>query len=103
MRLECRRSRIDWDDDGQVTDYGWHATLYVRSRHRVRWCSTGNTTRMWPGVSRGADENCNRAITVTLWPLGHLNIWWEPNWRTDDDGMCDECGAELAAYGKGAA
>jgi hypothetical protein len=91
MRLEFRRSLIDWDDDGNVTDYGWHVTIYIRGKHRARWHSTKNTTRKWPGFSRGGDENCNRSVTVMLWPLGHLDVWWEPNWRTNEDGMCDDC------------
>lgn len=54
---------------------------------------------MWPRVSFGADENCNRAITFVLWPLGHLNIWWEPKWRTSADGPCEKCRAEARAEG----
>ena len=93
MGLEFARSRIDWNDDGNVTDYGWTLTLTVRGKHRVRWNSTRGTTRMWPRVRWGGDENCNRAVSLILWPLGHLDVWWEPNWRTDTDGMCEECQA----------
>lgn len=91
MRLEFSRSRIDWHDDGNVTDYGWSVMLYVNGKHRACWHSTRGTTRMWPRVTRGGDENCNRAVTFILWPLGHLDIWWEPNWRPEGSGLCDEC------------
>jgi hypothetical protein len=69
--------------------YGW----WIFFGKRVRWCSTKATTAMWPRIIRGADENCNRAITIVLWPLGSLDIWWELRWRTDEDGTCDECQA----------
>lgn len=72
-------------------DYGWGVTLLIRGRHRARWNSTRATTSGWPTISRGADENCNRAVTLTLWPLGSLDVWWETRWRTDADGMCDDC------------
>jgi hypothetical protein len=101
IRLAFHRSLFDWNDDGVVTDYGWYVTLLWRGQHRVRWNSTRGTSPMWPGISRGADENCNRAITVMLWPLGHLNVWWEPKWRTDADGQCDACIAELADFAAG--
>lgn len=91
-KVEFRRHIIDWNDDGKdVRDYGWDATLLIRGKHRARWTSTGGTSRMWPGFSKGTDENCNRAVTLMLWPLGHLSVWWEPKWRTDADGICDEC------------
>lgn len=95
MRLKWHRSLIDWDDDGNVTDYGWHVTLFVRGRHRACWHSTRNTTPMWPHVWAGADENCNRSWSVMLWPLGHLDVWWETHWREDGAGMCDDCKAEF--------
>jgi hypothetical protein len=67
--------------------YGW----WIEFGKRACWASRKSTTRMWPRIQRGADENCNRSITVVLWPLGHLDVWWEPNWRTDADGPCDTC------------
>jgi hypothetical protein len=73
--------------------YGWSLTLHVRGKHRVRWSSTRGTTRMWPRVIRGGDEDCNRAITFVLWPLGHLDVWWEPRWRPAGSGMCEQCRA----------
>ena len=102
-RMEFARSLIDWNDDGNVSDYGWWIMLYLRGRHRARWSSTKGTTRMWPHVSRGADENCNRSVTLHCWPIGHLDIWWETRWRTNVDGRCDSCRAEDAAYESGAA
>lgn len=89
MRLETYRS---------PNGYGWSATLLVGGKHRARWNSTKGTTRMWPQVIRGTDENCNRSVTIVLWPIGHLDIWWEPNWRTDADGPCDECKTFEANY-----
>lgn len=76
--------------------YGWWVTLYLRGKHRARWNSSKATSRMWPQVRTGADENCNRSVSFILWPLGHLDVWWETNWRTDADGQCDKCRAEMA-------
>jgi hypothetical protein len=67
--------------------YGW--SLFLGKR--IRWNSTGATSRLWPRISRGGDEDCNRAITIVLWPLGSLDVWWEPHWRPEGSGMCDEC------------
>jgi hypothetical protein len=78
--------------------YGWNVTLYIRGRHRARWHSRKATTRMWPRVRYGGDENCNRATTLILWPLGHLDVWWEPNWREEGLGLCDTC---LKEFGHG--
>jgi len=80
--------RFERSDHG----YGW----WLHLGKRVCWSSRKATTRMWPRVMRGADENCNRSVTVVLWPLGHLDVWWEPTWRTA--GRCDDCVAELAAF-----
>lgn len=66
--------------------YGWN----VKVGKRVRWCSTRATTPMWPGLHRGGDEHCNRAVTLMLWPLGHLDVWWEPHWHTGP-GFCETC------------
>lgn len=90
VRVEFERS-----DHG----YGWGVTLLVRGKHRARWASRKATTRMWPRISRDSDENCNRASTLVLWPLGHLDVWWEPNWRPEDAGVCDECRALAPAAG----
>lgn len=97
LRVEFGRSRIDWNDDGNVTDYGWWVMLYVRGKHRARWASTRGTTRMWPRITRGGDEDCNRAVTLMLWPLGHLDVWWETLWRPAGSGLCDPCRAEIEA------
>lgn len=75
--------------------YGW----WVDLGKRVRWYSRRATTPMWPRISTGADEHCNRAVTIVLYPLGHLDVWWEPKWRTAADGMCDGCKAEFRALG----
>lgn len=64
--------------------FGWEVFL----GKRISWSSTGATTRMWPRIVSGADEVCNRAVTVVLWPVGHLSVWWEPRWRTE---QCDDC------------
>ena len=93
ISLKFDRSIIHWPGDDEPMDYGWHVTLYWRGQHRVRWHSYKNTTRMWPHISRGADENCNRSVTVLLWPIGHLDVWWEPHFRWDEDGPCDHCRA----------
>ena len=74
--------------------YGW----WLHFGKRVSWSSRKATTRMWPRVMLGADENCNRSISVVLWPLGHLDVWWEPKWRTDEDGLCAACVAEMTAF-----
>lgn len=66
---------------------------WLRIGRRVSFASTGATTRMWPTVMLGADEKCNRSVTVVLWPLGHIDVWWEPKWRTQ---QCADCAAELA-------
>jgi hypothetical protein len=75
--------------------YGWSLMLHINGKHRARWNSTRATSMMWPGLSRGADEDCNRAVTLTLWPIGHLDIWWEPSWRAERSGICDKCAREL--------
>jgi len=112
IRLKFHRS-LAWDDwlevdldrppptkrGPDVIDYGWNVTLYWRGQHRARWHSTKNTSRMWPGVSQGADEDCNRAVTFMLWPLGHLDIWWEPKWREAGSGMCETCKQEFRDEG----
>lgn len=94
MSLNFSRTRIQWDEDSPIEDFGWRIMLTIRGKHRARWSSTRGTTRSWPGFSRGGDENCNRAVTLMLWPIGHLDIWWETHWRTDEDGMCDDCRSE---------
>ncbi len=65
--------------------YGW--TIHLGKR--VGWSSRRATTPMWPRLVCGADENCNRAVTAVVWPLGSLDVWWEPTWRTEPCG-CDE-------------
>jgi hypothetical protein len=75
--------------------YGWSITF----GKRVRWCSRKALTPMWPRIYRGGDENCNRAISLHLWPIGGLDVWWEPKWRTDADGPCATCRAESIAEG----
>lgn len=75
--------------------YGWNITLVVRGKHRVRWNSRKATTRMWPRFINGSDEDCNRATSLVIWPLGHLDVWWEPRWRAAGSGLCDKCIAEL--------
>ena len=75
--------------------FGW----WIHFGKRAAWRSRKATSRMWPRIVRGADENCNRAITVVLWPLGALDMWWEPKWRTDADGPCAECRAFFLAEG----
>jgi hypothetical protein len=77
--------------DRSVAGYGWTVTLYVKDRQRIRYHSPRATSIMWPGIHRGADEHCNRSLTFMFWPLGHIDVWWEPasTWRTV--GMCDEC------------
>jgi hypothetical protein len=74
--------------------FGWRIDI----GKRVSWSSTRATTQMWPRVRFGGDENCNRSITFVLWPLGHLDVWWEPRWRTDTDGMCDKCRAAFESF-----
>lgn len=64
--------------------YGW----WLIFGKRVLWRSTRATTAMWPRIIFGTDENCNRAVTFVLWPLGSLDVWWEPHWRTSP---CDRC------------
>lgn len=66
---------------------------------RLRWRTTKETTPMVPKILRGTDENCNRALTLVLWPLGSLDFWWEPRWRTDEDGPCEVCRADARADG----
>lgn len=75
--------------------YGWSVTLYVRDKHRIRWNSRKATTPMLWRFIRGGDEDCNRAITLTLWPLGMLDVWWEPKWRPVGSGPCDACRSEF--------
>lgn len=75
--------------------YGW----WIDFGKRVRWSSRKATTPMWPRVRLGSDENCNRALSLILWPLGCLDVWWEPKWRTDADGMCDDCKSEFRKLG----
>lgn len=77
--------------------YGWSVTMLVRGRHRVRWNSTRATTPMLWRFIYGGDEDCNRATTLTMWPLGMLDVWWEPKWRPTGSGMCEKCLAEYAA------
>jgi hypothetical protein len=72
--------------------YGWSVTV----GKRLRWNSRKATSRMLPRISLGADEHCNRAVSVILWPVGHLDVWWEPVWRTR---TCDPCRAEHRAAG----
>jgi hypothetical protein len=73
-----------------VDGYGWSLTF----GKRVRWNSRKATSRMWPHLYRGTDEHCNRAVSLILWPLGHLDVWWEPRWRTSP---CEKCQAEFLA------
>ena len=77
--------------------YGWSVTLVWRGQHRVRWCSRRATTPMRPRIIWGGDEDCNRAVTLVLWPLGSLDIWYEHPYRPAGTGMCDDCNRELAA------
>ncbi len=86
MRFEFYRS---------PNGYGWAVTLYVRGKHRVRWNSRKATTPMLWRFIRGGDENCNRAITWTMWPIGMIDVWWETKWRPEGSGICDECKAEM--------
>lgn len=74
--------------------YGWS----VGVGKRVRWNSTRATTRMLPRLRRGGDEHCNRAVTVMLWPIGSLDVWWEPRWRTGP-GFCPTCTEEYRREG----
>lgn len=94
IKLEYYESIYDWSEEEDGSDlryYGWYITLYVNGKHRVRWNSRRATSKMWPRITKGGDEDCNRAITFVLWPLGHLDIWWEPKWRPIGAGLCDKC------------
>jgi len=71
--------------------FGWHVRV-----KRVQWNSTAAVTAGWPRVVRGADEHCNRSVTLCLWPLGALDVWWDPRWRTGP-GYCESCTAEHVA------
>lgn len=94
---DADRTRLLFGLEGyrSVDGYGWSATMLVNGKHRLRWSSRKATTRKWPTLTRGTDENCNRAITVVLWPLGHLDVWWEPRWRPAGSGLCEPCRSEL--------
>lgn len=71
--------------------FGHEWTLFINGKHRVRWNSPRATTPTAWRFIRGGDENCNRALTWTMWPIGMIDVWWETKWRTDEDGMCDQC------------
>ena len=75
--------------------YGWDLVF----GHRVQLRSRQAATPMWPRFIKGADENCNRAVTLVLWPFGSVDVWWEPMLRSDGDGPCDVCRAEFRAEG----
>jgi hypothetical protein len=75
--------------------YGWT----FRAGKRVQFRTRNGTTRMWPHVGTGTDENCNRAVTFHCWPIGQVNVWWEPTWRTGEDGPCGTCRAGFQAEG----
>lgn len=75
--------------------YGRSWTLMVNGKHRMRWNTTGATTPMLWRFIYGGDENCNRATTLTMWPIGMLDVWWEPSWRPEGSGLCDRCKAEI--------
>lgn len=94
-RHESKRIVIGVEFHRSKNGYGWSLTLIVRGKHRVRWNSRKATTRMPWHLSRGADEDCNRAVTLSLWPLGMLDVWWEPRWRSIGSGTCDKCLAEI--------
>jgi hypothetical protein len=66
---------------------GYGHDLHLGRRLALR--SRRATMRMWPRLIHGADENCNRAVTLVLWPLGSIDVWWEPKWRAE--GMCESC------------
>jgi len=76
--------------------YGW----WLDIGSRIRWHSRKATSRMWPRIRRGGDENCNPTITLVLWPLGHLDVWWKPGrLRTLRDGPCIDCRTLASAEG----
>jgi hypothetical protein len=75
--------------------YGWDLVV----GRRVQFRSRKATTPMWPQLRKGADENCNRALTLVAWPLGSVDVWWEPQYRTDDDGPCETCRADSRTEG----
>jgi hypothetical protein len=97
----------DWPEPtkytfGPVTAYrsnaGYGTELNLGRRVQLR--SRRGTSRMWPHINvKGADENCNRAFVLVLWPLGTLTVWWEPTFRTDADGPCETCRAGFRADG----
>lgn len=90
--VACRRLgpfRLEVSQSG----YGWN----LKVGRRLRWNSRKATTPMLPCLRRGADENCNRAISLVAWPLGSLDFWWEIPWRTDPDGLCVQCREEATS------
>lgn len=79
--------------------YGWWLWLF----RRIRYTSPAGRTPMRPHIKRSHDEKCNPVLDIHLWPLGGLDIWWHPGWRTeicdackaeyDEEGVCYECGS----------
>jgi hypothetical protein len=70
--------------------YGTHVWI-----GRVRLGSRKTMTPMWPHVRKGGDEFCNDVLSMHLYPLVAIDIWWRPKQRTWRDGMCDSCKQEL--------
>ena len=87
----ARWLRVERSDAG----YGCHVWL----GNRVRIGSRKSLTSMWPHITRGADEYCNDAVHVHVWPLFGLDVWWRWRQRTAENGPCARCRAELAAEG----
>lgn len=72
--------------------YGWGVNI----ARRVALHSPRATTRMCPSIHRGADEDCNPAVTLVLWPLGHVDVFYRLRQRPPGSGMCNDCLAEFA-------
>lgn len=77
--------------------HGYGTRLWIGSRIRIG--SHETMTPMWPHVYRSGDEFCNDVLSLHLYPLVAIDIWWRRKQRTAIDGICDTCKDELREAG----
>jgi hypothetical protein len=52
-----------------------------------------------PRAELAGDEHCNPSILVVLPLLGAVIVFYGRRWRTEADGHCDTCRADMAKDG----
>jgi hypothetical protein len=74
----------------------WHSIRLGRLMYWPPWA----VTRPWlPRAELAGDEHCNPSILAVPPLLGAVIVFYGRRWRTEADGPCNDCIADMARDG----